>query len=51
MAHGQIVERGIERAIAVFAGCGVALLLQVVLYAMLLSRTRKGGGEATPDAE
>ena len=39
MAPGSLVERGEERALAVCIGCGVALLLQVVLYG--ISRRRR----------
>ncbi len=42
MGPGSLVERGAERAIAVCAGCAVALALQIGLHA-LLRRGAAGG--------
>jgi uncharacterized membrane protein YgaE (UPF0421/DUF939 family) len=48
MAPGSLVERGEERALAVCIGCGVALLLQVVLYGITRRRIKAAAGEARP---
>ncbi len=35
MGTGSAIERGEQRALAVIAGCGVAIVLQIVLYAIV----------------